>query len=219
MVLTAVKVLGLLSFSAEASRPQHLVQKQGPVVDAMEAAKAPLVRNADVNDMGVAKAVKKEVPPTLTNALKDTWEQGIGTLATAGPLTDVVGDYLQWRTVFIMGMVLVAFGRIVMSSVLELKKALNALSKVETERLAAAENVTPMSARVFARSEGLAPLLQQQQQQPVGQAATRGGRAARPVAVQPEAGRRSHSASAAAAGQASNSSRREERRASSVGRH
>eukprot|EP00929_Paragymnodinium_shiwhaense_P109762 TRINITY_DN76287_c0_g1_i1.p1 TRINITY_DN76287_c0_g1~~TRINITY_DN76287_c0_g1_i1.p1 ORF type:complete len:248 (-),score=52.64 TRINITY_DN76287_c0_g1_i1:122-763(-) len=196
---------------ADASRPQRqglaAVQKQGAVAEAMAAK---------------VKEQAKKPSPTLVDALKDTWDQGTSTASIGDvPAFSVVAKYCQWRTLFIMGMVLFAFARTIMTSVGELKKAMNALSKAESERVAAAANVTPMSARAFAQAEGLAaPLMRQEQIElvpppPTPHPAGR-GRTARPVAVQPQAGRRSHSVGAGSS-QASQGGGRQAR-SSSVGR-
>lgn len=78
------------------------------------------------------------------------------------PAVRVMSEWCQWRTVFIMGMVLFAFGRQVWGAAKELRHMTNMMGKLdaEAEAIAAASGAgsdAPMSPRAFAAANGLAP--------------------------------------------------------------
>lgn len=108
-------------------------------------------------NMKVAPVVKTPSAATIVEELSESRDTlFVGQV----PATRVVSGWYEYRTVFIMAMVLVAFARHVWSAAVELKRMTNMMGKlsVEAESIAAASGSginEPMSPRAFAAASGL----------------------------------------------------------------
>eukprot|EP00927_Polykrikos_kofoidii_P078776 TRINITY_DN75590_c0_g1_i1.p1 TRINITY_DN75590_c0_g1~~TRINITY_DN75590_c0_g1_i1.p1 ORF type:complete len:230 (-),score=38.68 TRINITY_DN75590_c0_g1_i1:98-787(-) len=152
-------LLAIVFTVAKSSRGDEQKSVLARVAEASKRGASTIAPISARKEMKVAPASKASSAASIIEELSESRDT---VFVGQVPATRVVSGWYEYRTVFIMAMVLVAFARHVWSAAVELKRMTNMMGKlsVEAESIAAASgsgNNEPMSPREFAAANGLAP--------------------------------------------------------------